>query len=98
MKFEKGLFTYFAPEVLKDENLNATERMIFSLIAFLDNEKGCYASNNFIGDFANCSVGTVSKAVSKLSLLGYITNEVSKGGTSVRRVNDAFKKHKGGHP
>ena len=50
-----------------DERLNALDKVILTEIDSLDcGERGCYASNQHIADFCQCSESKVSKAISKL--------------------------------
>ena len=60
-------------EVWLDSRLNALEKVILVEIDSLDNEEvGCYASNQYLADFCQCSGSKVSNAVSKLIKIGYI--------------------------
>ena len=38
-----------------DKNLSATEKVILAEIDSLNNENGCYASNNYFAEFCQCS-------------------------------------------
>lgn len=56
-----------------DTRLNALDKIILAEIDSLDQgERGCYASNQYLADFAQCSERKVSAAVSKLIEYGYI--------------------------
>lgn len=67
----KGVF--IPREIWLDKRLNAIEKVIFTEIDSLDSEEsGCYASNEYLADFCQCSVSKVSSAISKLKELGYI--------------------------
>ena len=60
-------------EVWLDTRLNALEKVILTEIDSLDNgEKGCYASNEHLAEFCQCSKTKVSTAVKKLIDCGYI--------------------------
>ena len=60
-------------EVWLDTRLNALEKVILTEIDSLDNgEKGCYASNEHLADFCQCSKTKVSTAIKKLIDCGYI--------------------------
>ena len=60
-----------------DDRLSALEKMILAEIDSLDcGNNGCYASNQYIADFCQCSVTKVSLSVSKLVSLGYVTSTV----------------------
>lgn len=56
-----------------DTRLNALEKVILAEIDSLDSsERGCWASNKHIAEFAQCSETKVSTAVTKLIKLGYL--------------------------
>ena len=60
-------------EVWLDTRLNALEKVILTEIDSLDQgEKGCYASNDYLAEFCQCSKRKVSEAISKLIKCGYI--------------------------
>lgn len=60
-------------EVWLDNRLNALEKVILMEIDSLDQgEKGCYASNEHLAEFCQCSKTKVSTAVSKLIECGYL--------------------------
>lgn len=60
-------------KVWLDTRLNALEKIILTEIDSLDNgEKGCYASNEHLSDFCQCSKTKVSTAIRKLIDCGYI--------------------------
>lgn len=56
-----------------DRRLNALDKIILAEIDSLDQgERGCYASNQYIAEFCQCSERKVSEAISKLTEYGYI--------------------------
>lgn len=60
-------------KVWLDTRLNALEKIILTEIDSLDNgEKGCYASNEHLAEFCQCSKTKVSTAIRKLIDCGYI--------------------------
>lgn len=60
-------------EIWLDERLNALEKIILVEIDSLDcEESGCYASNEYLAEFCQCSITKVSLAIKKLITLGYI--------------------------
>lgn len=60
-------------EVWLDERLNALEKIILLEIDSLDKgDDGCWATNEYLGTFCQCSAWKVSTAVSKLVELGYL--------------------------
>lgn len=79
----KGI--WIPAHVWLDERLNALEKVILAEIDSLDGEKGCWAGNDYISEFCQCSASKVSKAVSKLIDLGYVRVESFNGRTRVLR-------------
>lgn len=60
-------------EVWLDDRLNALDKVILVEIDSLDQGKqGCYASNEHLAEFCQCSQRKVSEAVSRLIKYGYI--------------------------
>ena len=60
-------------KVWLDTRLNALDKIILTEIDSLDNgEKGCYASNEHLAEFCQCSKTKVSTAIKKLIDCGYI--------------------------
>lgn len=69
-----------------DTRLNALEKVILVEIDSLDKEEtGCYAGNDYIAQFCQCSESKVSKSISKLIELGYIYVESFDGRKRVLR-------------
>lgn len=67
----KGI--WIPKEVYLDKRLNALEKIILVEIDSLDNgEDGCYASNEYLAEFCQCSQAKVSTAISKLVKCGYL--------------------------
>lgn len=60
-------------KVWLDTRLNALDKVILMEIDSLDQgEKGCYASNEHLAEFCQCSKTKVSTAISKLIKCGYL--------------------------
>lgn len=88
-------------EVWLDDRLTALDKVIFVEIDSLDDgETGCYASNQYLAEFCQCSVTKVSSAVAKLTELGYIETASFDGRKrvlksrltkSVRQTNEKCK-------
>lgn len=64
---------WFPAEIWLDERLTALEKMILIEIDSLDGEDGCYASNEYLAKFCQCSQTKVSSAISKLKKMGFLT-------------------------
>lgn len=63
---------WFPAEVWLDERLTALEKIILIEIDSLDGDDGCYASNEYLAKFCQCSQSKVSGAIAKLRKLGHI--------------------------
>jgi predicted transcriptional regulator len=93
-KITKPLFfALLIPEVLNDHRLSSFDRVLLSVIIQLTKQKGlCFANNQHFALNLRCSVGTVSKSISKLHKLGYIThnfpNDHNGGRGHLRMVRD----------
>lgn len=71
-----------------DERLNALEKIIFAEIDSLDNEdEGCFASNEYLAKFCQCSERKITESISKLTELGYIYLESFNGRQRVLKSN-----------
>ena len=66
----KGI--WIPKEIWLDERLNALDKIILSEINSLDGDDGCYASNQYLAEFCQCSEAKVSKSIALLIDLGYI--------------------------
>ena len=75
---------WIAKEIWLDRRLNALDKIILAEIDSLDDGvRGCFASNQYIADFCQCSATKVSTSVSKLIGLGYIYTESFDGRTRI---------------
>ncbi len=66
----KGI--WIPKEIWLNPDLSALEKVVFAEIDSLDGEQGCYASNEYLAQFCNCSVSKIVKAIKKLKDLGLI--------------------------
>lgn len=74
----KGI--WIPAEVWLDERLNPLEKVILMEIDSLDcGEKGCYASNEYIAGFCQCSESKVAHAVTRLVEIGYVSRKSFDG-------------------
>lgn len=74
----KGI--WIPAEVWLDERLNPIEKVILMEIDSLDcGDKGCYASNEYIAGFCQCSESKVAHAVARLVELGYVSRKSFDG-------------------
>ena len=84
----KGI--WIPKEVWFDRRLNALEKIVLFEVDSLDKEDGCYASNEHIAEFCQCSAWKVSTAIQKLIDLGYIRIESFDGRHRTLRSNLVF--------
>ena len=59
-------------EVLLDQELPANAKIIFAIIQSLDNDKGCFASNEYIGSMLGLSESSVRASISELERKNYV--------------------------
>lgn len=59
-------------EIWLDERLTPLDRIILAEIDSLDHGESCYASNEYLAEFCQCSSAKITKSVAKLRELGYI--------------------------
>ena len=59
-------------EIWLEERLSALEKVILLEVDSLDNGEGCWAGNDYLAEFCQCSERKVSDTVSKLTRMGYL--------------------------
>lgn len=77
-------------EIWLNEDLTMLEKGILAEVASLDNKDGCYASNARLAEFCKCSETKISKAISKLVKLGFLTLESFDGRKRVLHKGFAY--------
>ena len=81
-------------EIWLDERLSALEKMIYAEIDSLDiNNEGCFAKNDYLAEFCQCTVRTISNAITHLKDLSYI--EVVGFDGRGRRIRTTLQKFPG---
>ena len=81
-------------QIWLDTRLNALDKVIFVEIDSLDvGENGCWASNEYLADFCQCSTWKISSAIKKLTENGYITVESFDG--RKRKIKSCLSLFKG---
>jgi hypothetical protein len=69
-------------EIWLDDSLGWSEKLLLVEISSLDNEEGCWASNEYFAEFFNLSKDRISKLISSLKSKGYLTVDLTyKKGT-----------------
>lgn len=67
-------------EVWLDKRLNALDKVILTEIDSLDNEEdGCFANNEYLAEFCQCSTKTVTRAITKLKICSYVYEKSFNG-------------------
>lgn len=72
-------------EVWLSKSMTALEKVVLMEIDSLDGDGGCYASNDYLAGFCQCSVRTVTRSLSHLSELGLIEIQSFNGRRRVIR-------------
>lgn len=91
----KGI--WIPKEIWLDKELSWIEKFLLVEIESLDNEQGCWASNDYFASFFGVSKDRVSKLISGLNRKGYITVElIYKKGTKavekrVVKITDRYR-------
>ena len=73
-------------EVLLDEDISASGKIIFAIIQSLDNDKGCFASNDYIGKMLGLSESSVRSSISDLERKNYIIRSIDENGNRTIRT------------
>ena len=81
----KGI--WIPKEIYLDDNLNWTEKILLIEIDSLDNEEGCYASNEYFADFLGKSKRHIRRSLKTLKENCYIRQENFDGRKRILRSN-----------
>ena len=85
-------------EVWLDKSLGWSEKLLLVEIDSLDNDEGCWASNEYFAEFFNLSKDRISKLISSLKKKGYVTVDlIYKEGTKqidkrVVKITDRYRR------
>lgn len=85
-------------EVWLDKSLGWSEKLLLVEIDSLDNDEGCWASNEYFAEFFNLSKDRISKLISSLKKKGYVTVDlIYKDGTKqidkrVVKITDRYRR------
>ena len=96
-------------ELYLNTELTWTEKILLIEIDSLDNnEKGCFASNKYLGQFLNKSAKTIANTISRLIRLGYINRiffdghnrglRINKGKSCFKHYSEPSRKKEGNLP
>lgn len=75
-------------EIWLAEDLSLEEKALFVEIHSLDNERGCWASNNHFARFLGSSDRSIQRYLRKLEARGYIRTKSSKQRTETGKYFD----------
>lgn len=90
-------------EIYLNKNLSWTDKILVVEIHSLDNERGCFASNDYFAEFLGVTKTTISTSVSKLKKLGFIEQVSFDGRTRILKAvfknsnSQSLNKFKGSH-
>ena len=73
-------------EIYLNKNLSWTDKILVVEIHSLDNERGCFASNDYFAEFLGVTKTTISTSVSKLKKLGFIEQVSFDGRTRILKA------------
>jgi hypothetical protein len=73
-------------EVLLDADISASGKIIFAIIQSLDNDKGCFASNEYIGNMLGLSDSSIRASIGDLLKKNYITRVITETGVRTIRT------------
>ena len=73
-------------EVLLDADISASGKIIFAIIQSLDNDKGCFASNLYIGKMLGLSESSVRSSMQDLEKKNYIVRTMDEVGNRTIRT------------
>ncbi len=84
-RYERFSGVFVPREVLLDDNLPANAKLLFAIVQSLDNEKGCFASNEYLGGMIGLSESSVRSCLSALEERKYIVRNIfPDGNRSIR--------------
>ena len=94
MNKERNFLGVWIPKnIYLNQELSWSEKILLVEIESLDNENGCFASNDYFADFLGVTKTTISTSISKLKKLGFIEQVSFDGRTRVIKViSSEFKK------
>ncbi len=77
-------------EIWLSPDLSVVEKVLLAEISSLDNEDGCWASNDYFAKFLGVSTKTVSRGVQSLHDKGYVDSQTKviakEGGQAFERI------------
>jgi len=82
-------------EIYLNKDLSWTDKILVIEINSLDNERGCFASNDYFAEFLGVTKTTISTSISKLKKLGFIEQISFDGRTRILKAafNNSEEQH-----
>lgn len=74
-------------EIYLNTDLTWTDKILLVEIKSLDNDKGCFASNDYFAEFLGCTTTTISTSISKLKKLNFIKQVSFDGRTRILKAD-----------
>lgn len=94
-KFKRDFKGVWIPkEIWLSNDLSLLEKSLLTEIHSLDNNEGCFASNEYFAKFIGFSTNKISVAISKLKKLNYIEQVSFDGRKRILKSNLDFVKNK----
>jgi len=79
-------------EVAFNPELPYSDKFLFFWINSLDNERGCFASNDYLGRLMGIKPKSISRSITRLKNLGYITQINFDGRKRILKINPDYAK------
>jgi len=86
----KGI--WIPKEVWLSQELTLQEKVFLVEVNSLDNDKGCFASNQYFADFFGISTRRVTSIMSSLINKGFITSTIDKSDANKRTIKTLWNK------
>ena len=88
----KGI--WIPAEIWESKNLTLQEKVFLVEIDSLDNDKGCYANNNYFANFFGLSTTRVSLVINSLIKKGFVTSTILQSEGNKRTLKTSLTKVK----
>lgn len=79
-KYDRFSGVFVPREVLLDDEIPANAKLLFGIVQSLDNEKGCWASNDYLGGMIGLSESAVRSCLSVLESKNYVIRTMDADG------------------
>jgi hypothetical protein len=85
---DKSMFggIFIPREVMQDQSVSSTAKILYGLIQSLDGKHGCFASNDWLAETMHCSKETIRAGVKELEDKSYVSRFISPEGKRTIRT------------